>query len=193
VKCGLCGGGVRGYAGTLHGRPIKDWKHTSVPPGTEPHRPVLGTPVDEETLERQRQLRRDALEAKKPSGPPPPPEPPKVPPRLAKASEIPDRGRAMAELASDYGWTVEPPTYIQTAAGIEWLILRGWRRNLRFVSVWERRPKGTWSFQDGYTLAGPLLHQVGSKQLTEWITGRQAWCPDCGADSVVHTDQGECP
>lgn len=47
--CGVCGGGVRGYSGTLHGRPIKDWKHTSAPPGTAPHRPVLGRPVDIET------------------------------------------------------------------------------------------------------------------------------------------------
>lgn len=191
MKCGLCGGGVRGYSGTLHGRPIKDWKHTDVPPGTAPHRPILGTPVDEATLDRQREL----AKPKKAPGPPPPPEPPMVPPRLAKASEIPDRAASMRQLAIDYEWTVEPPTYIQTAAGIEWVILRGWRRNLRFVSVWERRPKddATWTFQDGYTLAGPRLHQVGSKQLTEWISQREAWCPDCGADSVVHTDRGECP
>jgi hypothetical protein len=52
LHCGICTGGVRLFHDTRYGRPITDWKHTDVPAGTQPHRPVLGHPVDAETLAR---------------------------------------------------------------------------------------------------------------------------------------------
>lgn len=191
--CGVCGGTVRGYAGRLHGRPIKDWKHASVPPGTEPHRPVLGTPVDEPTLERIREDRRRALAEKtekkaKVAAP-------LVRPRLAKQSELTSSAQRLQETAEEYGWTVEPIRYWQAASGWETLLLRGRRRDLGFVAVWERRPENKtpkWAFDQGWRLASGRAQQVGSDSLKSWLTARDEQCPECDRSAVAH-DEGKCP
>lgn len=192
MNCGLCGGGVRLYSGTLYGRLIKDWKHTSVRPGTKPHRPVLGTPVDRETLDRIH--RRPAAE-KAPVLVESPVPPPLVPPRPATAEELEESQSAMQllRLLDTFRWRlVEPPMYFQTAAGVEHLVIKGRRRDLGVLATWRRRPEKKWELEFGMRLAPGLTSQVGSEQLKKWVTQRDERCPDCGRSSVVHQG-GECP
>lgn len=191
MRCGVCGGGVRGFRGTLHGRPIADWKHTDVPPGTEPHRPVLGTPVDEETLERlRRSLRPEEVVEEEP-----PPPLPLVLPRAATVEEVglkKSSPRQMLGLLEENGWTlVEEPIYFQAVSAFEYLVVRARRRDLGMVVSWERRPGDTWSFEHGFEVAAKHFQQVGSKQLKTWVTQRDEECPECGASSAVHDDE-EC-
>lgn len=190
MKCGLCGGGVRGYSGTLHGRPIKDWKHTDVPPGTQPHRPVLGTPVPRETLDR---IHRPVVEEETTVVED---LTPRVPPRPATAEELESSQSAsqLLRLLSDYGWSLmEPPTYFEAASGIRHLTVRARRRDLGAVATWRFRPdKGSWEIEHGYRVAQGLTGQVGSEQLKDWIRQRDERCLDCGRSSVVH-EGGECP
>ncbi len=180
--CGLCGGGIRGYAGVLHGRPIKDWKHTSVPPGTVPHRPVLGTPVDAETLDRVHRAPKEEVAPKRGS------VPPAVPLRLAKVSEVPGAALKLAELASDYGWKVEPTSYCQTAAGKSWVIVRARRADLGAIGVWENG-----GFEDGYQVVHGHAERVGSEQIKVWLKQPDLRCTDCGCADIAHNDEGECP
>lgn len=191
--CGVCGGEVRGYRGVLHGRPIKDWKHRTVPPGTEPHRPVLGTPVDAETLDRIH--RPEVEDSTTPATPRIPTAPPLVPPRPVKPPEMPQSVGTILALAADHRWqAVEPPMYFQTAQGVEHVVVKMRRRDLGFVAAWLRSPRkadGQWRFESGYSLARATVEQVSSKQLKDWITQRQEWCPDCGVSSVIHDDE-EC-
>lgn len=191
--CGVCGGEVRGYSGKLYGRPIKDWKHRSVPPGTEPHRPVLGTPVGLEELERAyRPVKEEA--PKKPvveeAGPP------LVAPRPATAEELEESQSVtqIRRLLASHRWVeVEEPWYFQTAAGIEHFVVKARRRDLGMVATWRRRPGRSWELESGWRLAPGHTDQVGSEQLKSWITQRDERCPDCGRSSVVHTEEGECP
>lgn len=191
--CGMCGGQIRGYSGTLHGRPIKDWKHKTVPPGTEPHRPVLGTPVNPEELERMYRPPKDE-EPKRPVleelGPP------LVPPRPATAEELEESQSAsqILRLLERHRWVlVEQPVYFQTAAGVEHFVVRARRRDLGMVATWRRRTGRNWELEFAARLASGLTGQVGSEQLKAWITQRDERCPDCGRSSVVHTEEGECP
>jgi hypothetical protein len=86
LHCGICTGGVRLFHDTRYGRPITDWKHTDAPAGTQPHRPVLGRPVDAETLARLH---------RKPEQPTPQPAS-KTPPSFLRQRDerCPDCGRS---------------------------------------------------------------------------------------------------
>lgn len=189
MNCGVCGGEVRGYSGILHGRPIKDWKHRSVPPGTQPHRPVLGTPVDQATLDR---IHRPPTEED--SAPEPVDLAPRVRARLATAEEAESSQscQQIMRLAETYRWQIEGPWYFQGADAVEYLVLRLRRRDLGAVVSWRRRPrKGAWEMEFAYRVGQGLTGQVGSEQLKLWITARGERCPDCGRSSVVHGE--ECP
>lgn len=192
MRCGLCGGGVRGYAGTLHGRPIKDWKHSDAPAGVAPHRPILGTPVDQATLDR---IHRPVVEQEATvveEGP----RPPLVAPRPATAEELESSQSVsgLLKLLEPHRWELlEPVAYFQAADGVEYMVLKARRRDLGLVVSWRRRPsKGTWELEGGYRLATGRTSQVGSEQLKDWIAQRDERCPDCGRSSVVH-EGGECP
>lgn len=192
--CGVCGGGVRGFRGTLHGRPIADWKHTDVPPGTAPHRPILGTPVDQATLDRifRSATPTDEVAPATPSVIPPP----RVAPRPAKPEELEDSQSALQilKLLELHRWELlEEPVYLVTAAEVEHLIIRARRRDLGMVVTWRRRPgKPAWELEDAFRVGRRLTLPVGSKQLKDWIGQRDERCPDCGRSSVAH-EEGECP
>lgn len=183
MRCGVCGGGVRGFSGTLHGRPIKDWKHTDVPPGTLPHRPVLGTPVDEASLARIR------------TAPPEPvvkvaPGPPTVPPRPVEEGELCQSARGLLRLLEEQRWVlVEEPVFFETAVGVQFLVVRARRRDLGVVASWIRRRE--WVFESGWEVARRGFRQVGFKQLKDWVGQWDEQCPDCGASSAAHDDE-EC-
>lgn len=189
MRCGLCGGGVRGYRSVLHGRPIADWKHSDAPPGTQPHRPVLGTPVDSSTLDR----------IFRPEQQPVVEEPvdltPRVAPRPAKAEELEESQSAtqLLKLLELNRWVLlEEPVYLVTAADVEHLIIRAWRRDLGVVASWRRRPGKNWELEYGIQVGKDLTRQVASEQLKNWIGQRDERCPDCGRSSAVH-EGGECP
>lgn len=185
--CGLCGGTVRGYSGTLHGRPIKDWKHASVPPGTQPHRPVLGTPVDPATLDRIH--RPPAPEVYDVDAGPAEILPPIVPPCPATAAQLEESQSAsqLLTLLELHRWTlVEPPAYFMTAKGEEFMVAKARRNDLGVVAAWRRRPERRWELDDAYQLGTGITSQVGSKQLKDFITQREERCPDCGRSSAVH-------
>lgn len=189
LRCGLCTGGVRLFRGSRYGRPITDWKHTDVPPGTQPHRPVLGRPVDEQTLQRlHRNAGETAAKTVKEYGVP------LVAPRPATDGETPGSAKKMRELGLEYGWEVMGRvTYYQTALGDEVVVLRLRRGDLGAVAVWEARGKAhKWTFTEGYTRCGPRTEQVGSEQLKAWLKARDERCPDCGRSSAAH-HEGDCP
>lgn len=189
LRCGVCTGGVRLYRGTLYGRPITDWKHSSAPPGTRPHRPVLGRPVDPATLQR---LHRKPVEAVQTLPEPEEPAVPIVPPRDATEEEIPDSARRMRELLVEHGWATQV-RYYQTSIGDEAVVVRGRRLDLGAVAVWERRAgKEGYGFVQGFTRCRAVTWQVGSTHLKDWIRQPLEECPDCGASSAAH-NEGECP
>jgi hypothetical protein len=189
MKCGVCGGGVRGYSGVLHGRPIRDWKHTDVPAGTPPHRPVLGTPVDKATLDRIHRSEEAPVMTKISTEP-------LVRPRPATAGELAQCSSAEAFVRnlSPEGWrVVGSPTYFQSADATEYLIVKTRRRDLAAVGCWRRRPPREdgvprpWEFEEGWTLGVQYPFQrVGSKQLKNWIQQRAQFCADCGTSAVAH-------
>ena len=191
--CGVCGGEVRGFRGMLHGRPIADWKHRTAPPGVEPHRPVLGTPVDQETLDRIHRTSKDDEGSTTSRRLPPPP--PLVPPRPIEPEEMPQAAGTILMLAGQNGWEAAGPVmYFQTGKGVENVVVRVRRRELGAVGCWIKSPNkadGQWRFELGFTLARATVEQVGSKQLKDWISQPDEQCPDCGASSVVH-DEEEC-
>jgi hypothetical protein len=177
-QCGICGGGVRLYSDTLHGRPITDWKHTWAPPGTEPHRPVLGTPVDEVTLDRLRKLATERHDKK-------------VAVRVVEPPMPPPAVRLM-ETAVDYGWGVRgDPTYYVSGERVEVVVLRLRRADLGALGVWERKPGKNWTYGFGLTLARGHTKQVGSNSLTSWVKQRDERCDTCGRSSLTHNDE-EC-
>lgn len=190
MKCGLCGGGVRGYRGTLHGRPIADWKHTDAPPGTKPHRPVLGTPVDAETLDRVHRSGEPETQKK-----PKPPQPvlfrsaPARPDMYVDSQSI----TSMLGLADLEGWEVIDKLHRELTDGTEYLIFKFRRGDLGAVGIWKMSDKDTWLFDDGYALSRRGFRQVQSTSLKDWLKARAEWCPDCGRSSYVHTTEGECP
>lgn len=192
LHCGVCTGGVRLFRDVRYGRPIVDWKHTDVPPGTQPHRPVLGRPVDEATLELLRGRKEEKVVEKAEY------HPPLVAPRPARPAEVPSSAMRMYVLGGEYGWAAATfkggaLVYYQTAAGNEACVLRLRRRELGVVAVWERRgPTGKWGFVDAYTRCGARTEQVGSEQLKSFIKQRDERCPECGRSSAAH-DEGECP
>lgn len=189
-SCGICGGGVRMYSDTLHGRPITDWKHTWAPPGIEPHRPVLGRPVDGETLDRLRLLATQRHAQKNAPKTPEPPRPPLVAPR--KASSLPPAAVRTQQLALDYGWTVSGhPVYYVSADRVEVVVLAMRRGDLGLMAVWERRPNKNWTYDFGVALAKGHTEQVGSKSLTDWVKQRDEKCSACGRSSLTHDDE-EC-
>jgi hypothetical protein len=182
LHCGICTGGVRLFHDTRYGRPITDWKHTDAPAGTQPHRPVLGRPVDAETLARLHG---------KPEQPTPQPAsktyaPPSVAPRPAKGSEVPPSAQRLQDLGVAYGWEARAAFY-ETAEGKEVCVVKLRRRDLGVVGVWEAR-----GFSDGFTRCGSLTDRVGSEQLKAFLRQRDERCPDCGRSSVAH-HEGDCP
>lgn len=190
-SCGVCGGGVRLYRGALHGRPITDWKHTWVPEGTSPHRPVLGRPVDVATLERLRPDREVVVDVSEE------PAVPLVAPRAAHPAEVPPSAMRVYVLGGEYGWSAPDSArgalvYYQTAVGDEVCVLRLRRADLGAVGVWERRAGRDWRFAQAFTRCRSLTEQVGSEQLKAWLRQPDERCPDCGASSASHRE-GECP
>lgn len=192
MKCGVCGGGVRGFSGTYHGRPIKDWKHTDVPPGTKEHRPVLGTPVDQESLDRIHRPKKEVQDAD------PHPEvvrPPLVASRPARPEELEESQSAsqLLRLLEDHRWElIEQPHYFVAATGIEYFVVRARRRDLAVIVTWRRRLTKKWELELAIRVAQGLTRQVGSEQLKDWIKQRDERCPECGRSSIVH-EGGECP
>lgn len=191
MNCGVCGGEVRGYSGVLYGRPIKDWKHRTVPPGTQPHRPVLGTPVDQATLDRLHRPEAPAeVDADLAD------RPPLVRARLATAEEAESSMscQQILRLLDTYRWKLLEggPWYFRAADDVQYLILKARRRDLGVIVSWRHRPrKGAWELECAYRVAQGLTGQVGSEQLKQWISARDERCPDCGRSSVVHGE--ECP
>lgn len=182
---------MRLFRGTRYGRPITDWKHTDVPPGTQPHRPVLGRPVDVETV---RRLHRKPEETAPKTSDPKEYAVPLVAPRPATPGETPTSARRLLELGAEYGWEVMGRvTYYQTALGDEVVVVRLRRHDLGVVAVWEARGKAhKWSYTQGFTRCGALTEQVGSEQLKSFLRTRDERCPECGRSSVAH-HEGECP
>jgi len=189
--CGVCGGGVRGYRGTLHGRPIADWKHTDVPPGTAPHRPVLGTSVDRATLDRihRPQVAQEPESEKKPKavlvvqGP-------IGPDAYVDSQSI----TTMLKVADEERWArVGDVVLRELSDGGEQLVFRWRRRDLAAIGIWKRDDKDAWTFDEGYTLSKPGYNRVRSTSLKEWLQARDEECPECGLSSVTHRDEGECP
>lgn len=129
---------------------------------------ILGTPVDEETLERLRALKRQREE---PKPPPEPIPPPLVPPR--PADELPRAASGVRDLAVEYGWEVDA-TYWMTGKEVDNVMLRGRRRDLGWLAVWEGG-----KFDFALTLAGRRAERVGSKQLKEWVQQRDEECRVC--------------
>lgn len=187
MKCGACGGGVRGYAGTLHGRPIRDWKHTDVPPGTTPHRPILGTPVDQATLDRihRPEVSEVVVKEKPPT--------PQIVERWAVDNDEAMEYQAVAavlKLAAAEGWEVLRLEYRRRADGLEYLLLASRRRDLGAVAIWRfNREKASWEFDTGWRRTIRGISQVGSNALKAWLKTRDEECPDCGASSVVHQEE----
>lgn len=184
LTCGVCGGGVRLYEGTLHGRPITDWKHTDVPPGTAPHRPVLGTPVDQETLDR--------LHAKKE-------EPVAIAPPLTieteviNRSDMPKGAQDMLALAEDYGWKMRQKALLTKIGPSRRTVAFHARRNdLGFVAWWKFE-KNKWGFDWAFLTVGgrPRAEQVGSNSLKDWIKQPVVMCPACSRSEIA-ADHEEC-
>lgn len=185
--CGVCGGGVRGFRGIRHGRPIADWKHTSVPPGTQPHRPVLGRPVDIETLDRIHRPERDEGQAAE-----------KVQPRVvavqpATEEQVTDSQSVVKilKLLEEERWDqIGQIEYRQRDDGVEYLVLKARRRDLGAVALWRfNEKKGAWEFDDGWALSPRGRRRVQSTSLKEWLKTRDETCPDCGRSSIMHGEE----
>lgn len=191
MRCGQCGGGVRGYRGTLHGRPIADWKHTDVPADWRegPHRPILGTPVDQATLDRIHRPPSDEV-----SAPEKPPTPQIVERWLVSADDASEYQSvsSMLKLAALEGWTVLRLEYRGRADGVEYLLMSARRRDLGALAIWRfNREKASWEFDTGWRRTVRGVSQVGSSALKTWLKTRDEQCPDCGASSAVHRPE-EC-
>lgn len=191
LRCGLCTGGIRLYRGTLHGRPIADWKHTDAPPGTQPHRPILGTPVDQATLDRIHRAPRTEEPKRKPK-----------PPQAVLFGSWPAQDHmfedsqsisGMLKLADEEGWETLERLYRELTDGTEYIIVKLRRGDLGAAAIWTRGKNDTWVFDEGYALSHRGFRQVQSTSLKEWLKTRPEDCPDCGRSSYVHTPQGECP
>jgi hypothetical protein len=175
------------FEGTLNGRPIRDWKHTDAPAGTAPHRPVLGTPVSEEALQRLRELTATKWATKHIVVLEPVIVPPPIwAPRPARIEEVPKSLDSMRELAEGYGWDTEPPTYFRTAKEVDFCVLRGTRADLAFVACWKAG-----KFEEAFRVGKGLTERVGSNSVKDWIRTRDERCATCGRSSMTHDDE-EC-
>lgn len=194
MKCGVCGGGVRLFTGLLHGRPITDWKHTDAPPGTVPHRPVLGRPVDEATLVRLRAMKEEARRKKQVVTETKEIGAPLIFPRIAADHELAPAAKSLMVLLSEYDWVlVNSPVFYQTAESLEACIIRASRADVSVVGCWERPSREkSWAYRDGFVVCHGLVRQVGSEQLKASIRQRDERCPDCGSSSAAHIE-GDCP
>lgn len=184
MNCGICGGGVRLYEGTLHGRPIKDWKHTDVPEGTTPHRPVLGRPVDIETLDRIHRPEEEPVAYT-------PPITYETQP-LAREG-LPPPAERLLTLGEDHGWELLLSTLTRLSTGFERVGLAMRRHDLGMVGFWDLKVGSTWRFGEGYSLdvGAGVRERVGSKSLKEWIELPEKICPVCNRSDIV-TDHEEC-
>lgn len=188
--CGACGGEIRGYSGTLHGRPIKDWKHRSVPPGTTPHRPILGTPVDQDTLDRihrPRVTEADVSAAVVER------------PQIVETIELTDIDWAdwqsvntMLRIMELEHWSLVGFWLRVRSDGVEYLVMKARRRDLGATVLWRfNGEKLSWEFHQGWALTSRGVHQVQSTSLKAWFKTRDEACPDCGRSSIMHGE--ECP
>lgn len=184
--CGLCGGGVRLFTGSRYGRPITDWKHTDAPEGTAPHRPVLGRPVDQETLERIHRPREEAPMATAP--------PVTWETRPCRQQDLPMSAARMLLLAQDHGWTVLQATQTRLSTGQHTVSLAMRRHDVGFAAFWAMKPEETrWKFSDAFTLTSAgVRERVGSNSLREWIERPERVCPVCDRSDITHEDE-ECP
>ena len=186
MACGECGGMVKMFQGVRYGRPIVDWKHASAPPGTAPHRPVLGTPVDTETLDRiHRPVREEGPVAH-------------IPPITfetvrCRQDDLPMAAAKLLLLAQDYGWQVLGATRTRISTGGRLIGLAMVRHDVGFVAFWRMRNDETsWKFDEAYTLASTgIRERVGSNVLKDWIKIPQRICPVCDRSDVV-TNHEEC-
>lgn len=185
--CGICGGGTRLFTGTRYGRPITDWKHTDVPPGTEPHRPVLGRPVDQETLDRIHRPKEEPMA-----------EAPQVMIETSKCppSNLPTAGQRIYQLGLDHGWTLVGCTLTRISTGQQKAGVTMKRGiDVGFGAFWAWTPKGeAWKFEDAFTVrvanGVTVYDRVGSESLKAWIQHPERICPTCGRSD--RTDHEEC-
>lgn len=181
--CGICGGGVRLFSDVRYGRPITDWKHTDAPPGTEPHRPILGRPVDTETLDRIHR--------------PPKEEPVIVEPITYETSPIrpeklPAQALQLAALAGEHNWGLLKCLSTKISTGKQVVGLAMVRHDIGFTASWASEG-ASWKFQEAFLVdtSRGVRERVGSNVLKEWIRSPLRICETCGRSNRA-TDHEEC-
>ena len=192
--CGECGSQIGRWPMTnLLGQEILDWRHRDIPPGTTPHRAVLGTPVPIKAVLGVIAPTRDDDGDDEGIAPDPVP-PPEVPARPALAADLPPAAVTIDKLAQEHGWTVE--AWFMRGTRIDGrgrpgrvgstVVLRMWRDGHRLIAVWESAPGDKWIFDTGYS----LMHHsamVGSAELKRLIKFPRLVCEDCGKPPARHT------
>ena len=195
---------------------ILDWRHVDVPPGTAPHRAVLGTPAPLAAVlatpaEPEPEVDEDDVE---PDACPPP----LVPARLAEPHEIPSGAASIAKLGRENGWDVEVWYMRGTRMSARWkalgvvsdVVVRLRRDGHGLVASWQTRV-GTdpevrwaakdwpgppfvesfnpWKFDDAYSLTR-TAEPVGSPELRKIVAAPRALCDECNQPPALHHSTG---
>lgn len=194
-ECGECGGTIARwpFVNMLH-QEILDWRHKTIPEGTQPHRAVLGTPVPiAAVLPATEQVEEEQAA-------PDPTPPPLVRARPALRADLPHMAQLLDAKAQKNGWTVEAwymKGPLMTAGWkfsrmVESVVLRLERDGHRMVASWQTKAdQNEWKFDEGWNLH-PWAETISSPEIGRAIATPRQVCESCGEPPALHvsTDTG---
>lgn len=191
-KCGICGGEIgRWPMLNLLRQEILDWRHKTVPPGTAPHRAVLGTLAHAPVVPPPTRARPASGSVEHDKIVPPDPI---VAARPAPLEEIPGPAVRLIKKASDHGWAsravyMHGPLMTSTwkfSRMVEDVVVQLHRDGHRLVACWQTKAgEDDWSFDQAWSLTH-FSDPLSSPELTAAVTAPRMICGDCDEPLAMH-------
>lgn len=196
--CGECGGEIGLWPMlNLLRQEILDWRHRTVPQGTQPHRAVLGTPAHDYVIV---PAKVEEGEEEVVPDPVPPPTTPAQRVNLAELEAGPSAALSLQVKAQENGWQTESWYMVGPHMDARWkfvrtvesVVVRLLRDGHGLTASWKTKADQTWAFDDAYSL-GHVVEPLASAELRAAVGRPRMICESCGEPPALHVSTNTGP